>query len=725
MKKIDISVIVTAHKEGFLSHKTMMSILAALEEVKNEGMGFEIIIHIDNGSEQTRNYFSRYKGKEGFRILENKFGDLGLSRNFAIGEARGNYVGVIDADDLVSKNWFISAIKTIEKSGGRVVAHPNYSLAFGLDQRYVLWEQKDSDGGSRDIRLLCGVNRWVSACVAKKEIFEKCPYSATRDGYGNEDWWFNTETESMGIRHVAAKETTLFYRQKRRASSLLQASNGANCIQRYSRLFEIDYYNRIIEREKEEQKHIGEGKDVGVLYSTYKKIRNSPANVVITPVARPIRIGLDKILGASRRRSSERIPQSVYNNWREISQIETGLYPTSDEVKKVIEYCVEDGDAVGYSFFKAMEDATHLPDYVFIVPWLISGGADKVLLNYIKALSELHPDWTFAVITTLPSQNEWKEKLPSNAYIVDFGNNSKYLNDVEGEQLFSRIITQLNCKKLHIINSQYAYAWVLGHLELVKKNYKLNVSIFCHDYIKGTNDEGIFDYLDPYLLSIYDVVDNIFTDNEEVINRGEKLCGLDRKKFKVHYQPIDSKIIAPKISKNQTFRVLWAGRVAYQKAPDVLLRIVEKLDPKKVHIDMFGKLDGYKKSYFKNVSSLEYKGEYDGFETLETDSYDCYLYTSRIDGLPNCLLEATAAGLPVIAPKVGGIGEFIKEKETGLLVDNFDNVDEYVEAIKYAMQNSKKMSKMVKEAQRILVERHSWKAFVEKVREDFCGGDKI
>ena len=56
----------------------------------------------------------------------------------------------------------------------------------------------------------------------------------------------------------------------------------------------------------------------------------------------------------------------------------------------------------------------------------------------------------------------------------------------------------------------------------------------------------------------------------------------------------------------------------------------------------------------------------------ELANTDVFVLTSFSEGRPNVVLEAMAAGVPVIASNIDGVNELIQDDETGLLFDPGD-----------------------------------------------------
>lgn len=64
---------------------------------------------------------------------------------------------------------------------------------------------------------------------------------------------------------------------------------------------------------------------------------------------------------------------------------------------------------------------------------------------------------------------------------------------------------------------------------------------------------------------------------------------------------------------------------------------------------------------------VEFAGERDDVPSLLAGA-DCFVLSSTSEGMPISVLEAMAAGLPVVASDVGGVHELVREGETGFLV---------------------------------------------------------
>lgn len=708
-----LSVILTAHHEGVLLHKTIKCIQEAFREACLQTEECEIILHLDNPDNKTKSYVDRECNKIGnIHIYSNIFKDVGMSRNFAITKSSGKYIAIVDGDDLFSFNWFKKAISILEDQKESVIVHPEANYTFGiLEKQHVLWVQHNSFDIEKDRLLLAGVNRWASMCVAKKEIFINHPYPKTEKGFGHEDYYFNISTVSDRIQHIVAPETIQFYRRKN-DSVLLMNNNNAN-VQRYSSLFDIKATQKISPKDA----LLDTRRNKPFLRTAYDRIRASKINNIIIPPAKIIKKIIRKPEPIFQKK---KIPSYVISWAKQVSKIETQLYPTQEEKRKIVFYNSDDKYSIGVAYCNAVKNVTELPSYIFIVPWLVSGGADKVVLNYIKAFNKQKPNASIAIVTTEPTKNTWEDKLPPNSYIIDFGNSSTKLSNQDKDYLFSKILVQLKCKKIHIINSKFGYLWTMKHKELVRHNFELNVSLFNYEYIPGTNKEGRFDYADPFLTEIDDVVSKVYTDNNKVISRTIERNGLDLNKFIVHYQPNDLNIKKPKrkIHKGKV-RILWASRITSQKIPEVLCRIGKELDKNKYSIDVYGRFDeGYDKKMFDGIPTISYKGSYNGFNSINANNYDLFLYTSSGDGLPNVLLEVTAAGLPIVAADVGGVSEFIKDEETGFLVDDIYDQKQYIRRIEEIINNYSQAAHFATNAQELIKNRHSKEVFFETVNND-------
>ena len=118
---------------------------------------------------------------------------------------------------------------------------------------------------------------------------------------------------------------------------------------------------------------------------------------------------------------------------------------------------------------------------------------------------------------------------------------------------------------------------------------------------------------------------------------------------------------------------LFVGRLHRQKGPDLLLDAAVRLRQRLPGLHfvlagdgpMAGKLadDAERAGILPQFHLL---GRRDDVLRLMADA-DLFVLPSRWEGMPNAVLEAMAAGLPVVAADVGGCGELVVNGTTGIL----------------------------------------------------------
>ncbi|MGZ3942948.1 MAG: glycosyltransferase family 4 protein, partial [Bacteroidia bacterium] len=132
---------------------------------------------------------------------------------------------------------------------------------------------------------------------------------------------------------------------------------------------------------------------------------------------------------------------------------------------------------------------------------------------------------------------------------------------------------------------------------------------------------------------------------------------------------------------NRPLRLLYAGTVTQRKGIKYLLEAMKSFSGKEVELHIIGNVFGAKDAFEKYKSSYVYHGPVSQQELFEkyTD-YDALVLPTVFEGFALVVIEAMAAGLPVIAtPNCIG-PDIIEEDKNGYLVPIRD-VEKLTEAI--------------------------------------------
>ncbi len=123
--------------------------------------------------------------------------------------------------------------------------------------------------------------------------------------------------------------------------------------------------------------------------------------------------------------------------------------------------------------------------------------------------------------------------------------------------------------------------------------------------------------------------------------------------------------------------ILAVGRLSKSKGHSCLIQAFNKLLESNQDLRLIIVGDGEERENLKNLAvqlNIADKITFTGFQKnnlipLWLNSADIFILPSQLEGTPNILLEAMACGLPVIATKVGGVEEIIKNQLNGLLIE--------------------------------------------------------
>ena len=333
-------------------------------------------------------------------------------------------------------------------------------------------------------------------------------------------------------------------------------------------------------------------------------------------------------------------------------------------------------------------------DAILVVPHCRMSGGAKLAGNTGKALCDKYGAERVLVLYTDRDEFEHPEWYPDGAEIFSFHHLAKNLDAQSNFMLLLDIFRGIGPKVIINMNSRLMWDCLSDYGRQLSNEFKIVSYLFCWE----ENKEGVkIGYPIKWLRYCIDYHDLILTDTEFLAEHIRSRFGLygDRNRVQaihttIEYQPDvitwNPDVVEPAEIDKERKVALWCGRFDRQKRLDVLIEIAKRLPD--VDFVLYGKVvlenSLPEKKYIPN--NIYLNGEYKKLHHILGTKYDVFVYTSQWDGLPNILLEIAETGIPIIAPDVGGVGELI-DNTTGVFVEDYEDVDAYVEGIEQILSN--------------------------------------
>lgn len=173
---------------------------------------------------------------------------------------------------------------------------------------------------------------------------------------------------------------------------------------------------------------------------------------------------------------------------------------------------------------------------------------------------------------------------------------------------------------------------------------------------------------------------------------------------------VDCELFHPDYSKDELrkkyqieepFLLSYVGRLAPEKEVATLMKIARSLPQEvkeKVHWLITG--DGPSKEEMEQMApeNMTFTGYLDGKELAHVyAASDLFIFPSVTETFGNVVLEALAAGTPVIAAKAGGVKHIVQHEQTGLLCEP-RNIEQFIAAITLLINDHELRKEMTNQA---------------------------
>ncbi len=228
-------------------------------------------------------------------------------------------------------------------------------------------------------------------------------------------------------------------------------------------------------------------------------------------------------------------PVWLIEAWRTAHLTEPALFPQAGRMATIIRWLPEPGDYTT-AYWKLLESfrfADDVADYVFLVPWMSTGGASSVILNYLRAIREHDPDARIVVLSTL----EGWSSIRSDADLARFARvPAEFFRLPEAQQahLLGTLLVQLGPRVVHLVNSPAGFAAFERYARPLGARSRLFLSVFTLDETpEGERNHYVLVAIRRYI----DELTGVFVDNAPLRDSLIATFALPPDKLFLHHQP--------------------------------------------------------------------------------------------------------------------------------------------------------------------------------------------
>jgi glycosyltransferase involved in cell wall biosynthesis len=269
------------------------------------------------------------------------------------------------------------------------------------------------------------------------------------------------------------------------------------------------------------------------------------------------------------------------------------------------------------------------------------------------------------------NETDYTENHELTANLFKLKSLHRSLNPIDDIRAFFEIRSLIKQEQPRVVNTHTSKAGVLGRVAAKSVSRKIKVVHTFHGHLIygyfAKYKSFAFTIVEKFLASFTDVAVAITHETQSTLQK----LGIGRR---LNWQVIHLGIplVEEAMPKSDGTKLLWVGRFTDIKDPFYAIEVMQELEKLKSNTYSLTMIGGGELLNSVREKAKGLKVDFTGWVDAPFTpkrAFDLLLLTSKNEGMGLVILEAANFEKATIAKNVGGISEFIKDRETGFLVN--------------------------------------------------------